>query len=129
MKRKTFLKSLVGAAAIAAIGLPVVAQATIKIGEINHYKRMAAFAGPYKLGIEMALEEVNAAGGVLGKPMEFIFRDDQGKPGQRQQAVEPHIRPLAHLYPQVLSRLPVPVRRKQVRSEKDHKPQNQIHHV
>ena len=39
MKRMTFLKGLVGAAAIAAIGLPVVAQETIKIGEINHYKR------------------------------------------------------------------------------------------
>ena len=52
MKRKTFLKSLVGAAAIAAVGLPALAEDTIKIGEINHYKRLAAFAGPYKLGIK-----------------------------------------------------------------------------
>ncbi len=88
MKRKTFLKSLVGAAAIAAVGLPAFAQETIKIGEINHYKRLAAFAGPYKLGIELALEEVNAAGGVLGKPLEFIFRDDQGKPGEAIKIAE-----------------------------------------
>lgn len=88
MKRKTFLKSLVGAAAIAAVGLPAFAQETIKIGEINHYKRMAAFAGPYKLGIEMALEEINADGGVLGKPLEFIFRDDQGKPGEAVKIAE-----------------------------------------
>jgi len=88
MKRKTFLKSLVGAAAIAAVGLPALAEDTIKIGEINHYKRLAAFAGPYKLGIEMALEEVNAAGGVLGKPLEFIFRDDQGKPGEAVKIAE-----------------------------------------
>ncbi|MGH1578220.1 ABC transporter substrate-binding protein [Planktotalea sp.] len=88
MKRQTFLKSLVGAAAIAAVGLPAFAADTIKIGEINHYKRLAAFAGPYKLGIELALEEVNAAGGVLGKPLEFIFRDDQGKPGEAVKIAE-----------------------------------------
>ena len=63
-------------------------QDTIKIGEINHYKRMAAFAGPYKNGIELALEEVNSAGGVMGKPLEFIFRDDQGKPGEAIKIAE-----------------------------------------
>jgi branched-chain amino acid transport system substrate-binding protein len=88
MHRKTFLKGLVGAAALAVTGLPVLAQDTIKIGEINHYKRMAAFAEPYKMGIELALEEVNAAGGVLGKPLEFIFRDDQGEPGEAIKIAE-----------------------------------------
>lgn len=56
-----------GAAALAVAGLPTLAQDMIKIGEIKHYKRMAAFAEPCKMGIELALEEVNAAGGVLGK--------------------------------------------------------------
>lgn len=88
MHRKTFLKGLVGAAALAVAGLPALAQDTIKIGEINHYKRMAAFAEPYKMGIELALEEVNAAGGVLGKPLEFIFRDDQGDPGEAIKIAE-----------------------------------------
>ena len=88
MHRKTFLKGLAGAAALAVAGLPAFAQDTIKIGEINHYKRMAAFAEPYKMGIELALEEVNAAGGVLGKPLEFIFRDDQGDPGEAIKIAE-----------------------------------------
>ena len=88
MHRKTFLKGRVGAAALAVTGLPALAQDTIKIGEINHYKRMAAFAEPYKMGIELALEEVNAAGGVLGKPLEFIFRDDQGEPGEAIKIAE-----------------------------------------
>jgi branched-chain amino acid transport system substrate-binding protein len=61
---------------------------TIKIGEINHYKRMAAFAGPYKQGIELGLEEANASGGVLNKKIEFIFRDDQGKPGEAVKIAE-----------------------------------------
>lgn len=76
------------AASIIAISGTVGAADTIKIGEINHYKRMAAFAGPYKQGIELALAEVNDAGGVLGKPLEFIFRDDQGKPGEAIKIAE-----------------------------------------
>ncbi len=91
MKRKTFLKSMLGV--VVAASLPMAAPAfaegdAIKIGEINHYKRLAAFAGPYKQGIELALEEVNGAGGVLGRPLEFIFRDDQGKPGEAIKIAE-----------------------------------------
>ena len=88
MQRKTFLKAMIATAALATMPLAAWAQDTIKIGEINHYKRLAAFAGPYKLGIELALEETNAAGGVLGKPLEFIFRDDQGEPGEAVKIAE-----------------------------------------
>lgn len=74
----------------AAFSVSSVAMAAdpIKIGEINHYKRMAAFAGPYKNGIELGLEEINDAGGVLGRPLEFIYRDDQGKPGEAIKIAE-----------------------------------------
>ena len=90
MKRKTFLKTLLGVATMAALPLASVATAqdAIVVGEINHYKRLAAFTGPYKQGIELALEEVNAAGGVLGRPLEFIFRDDQGEPGEAIKIAE-----------------------------------------
>ena len=90
MKRKTFLKSLLGVTVAVALpfATPSVAQEAIKIGEINHYKRLAAFAGPYKQGIELALEEINASGGVLGRPLEFIFRDDQGEPGEAIKIAE-----------------------------------------
>ena len=88
MQRKTFLRAMIASAALAAMPLATWAQDTIKIGEINHYKRLAAFAGPYKKGIELALEETNAAGGVLGKPLEFIFRDDQGEPGEAVKIAE-----------------------------------------
>lgn len=90
MKRKAFLKTLLGITALATIPFAAPAQAedAIVIGEINHYKRLAAFAGPYKQGIELALEEVNAAGGVMGRPLEFIFRDDQGKPGEAIKIAE-----------------------------------------
>ncbi|MEQ5843693.1 ABC transporter substrate-binding protein [Paraburkholderia acidicola] len=57
------------------------AQQTIKIGEINSYKAQPAFLGPYKNGWNLALDQVNAAGGVLGKQLEVVSRDDNGNPG------------------------------------------------
>ncbi|MBT4889528.1 MAG: ABC transporter substrate-binding protein [Rhodospirillales bacterium] len=86
-----FQKIVLGLVASAMFGLSTfAAQAAdpIIIGEINHYKRMAAFANPYKDGIELGLAEVNAAGGVLGRPLEFIYRDDQGKPGEAIKIAE-----------------------------------------
>ncbi|WP_232512028.1 ABC transporter substrate-binding protein [Herbaspirillum sp. meg3] len=64
------------------------AQATIKIGEINSYKAQPAFLEPYRHGWEMALEEINASGGVLGKKLEVIARDDNGNPGDSVRVAE-----------------------------------------
>ncbi|MDT2071385.1 MAG: ABC transporter substrate-binding protein [Planktomarina sp.] len=89
MKRSTFLKGLASTAALALTPLAAVAEdGPIIVGEINHYKRMAAFAGPYKQGIELAIEQINAGGGVLDRPLEFIFRDDQGEPGEAVKIAE-----------------------------------------
>lgn len=86
MLRRTVLAT---AAALALAPAAALAQDdTIKVGEINHYKRMAAFAEPYKMGIELALSEINADGGVLGKDLEFIFRDDQGDPAEAVKIAE-----------------------------------------
>jgi branched-chain amino acid transport system substrate-binding protein len=57
------------------------AQQTIKIGEINSYKAQPAFLRPYKHGWNLALDEVNASGGVLGKKLEVVSRDDNANPG------------------------------------------------
>ena len=90
MNRNTFLKGLLGSLAFGSLslGTALYASDAIVVGEINHYKRMAAFAGPYKQGIELGLEEINAAGGVNGRPLEFIFRDDQGEPGEAVKIAE-----------------------------------------
>jgi branched-chain amino acid transport system substrate-binding protein len=81
---------LAGVSAIiaASLALPVAAQDTIKIGELNSYKIFAAFLEPYKKGMELAVEEVNAAGGVLGKKIEVISRDDNGNPADAVRAAE-----------------------------------------
>ena len=67
---------------------PVHAQDVIKIGEINSYKAQPAFLEPYKKGMELAVEEINAAGGLNGKKVQLITRDDNGSPGDAVRAAE-----------------------------------------
>jgi branched-chain amino acid transport system substrate-binding protein len=64
------------------------AQETIKIGELNSYKTVPAFLEPYKKAWELAVEEVNAAGGINGKKLEVVSRDDNGTPGDAVRAAE-----------------------------------------
>ena len=62
---------------------PVAAQdkPPIRIGEINSYTGpAAAFTHSYRDGLNMAVEEINASGGVLGRKLEILFRDDNFSP-------------------------------------------------
>ena len=73
---------------VAALSSQVLAQDTIKIGELNSYKSQPAFLDPYKKGMDLAIEEINAKGGVLGKRLELISRDDGANPGEAVRAAE-----------------------------------------
>ncbi len=81
---------LIALVAVAATALSVRAHAqdTIKIGELNSYKSQPAFLEPYKRGIELAVDEINKSGGVLGKKLEVISRDDGGNPGDAVRVAE-----------------------------------------
>ncbi|MGA8615028.1 MAG: ABC transporter substrate-binding protein [Xanthobacteraceae bacterium] len=68
--------------------MPAGAQGTIRIGELNSYKSQPAFLEPYRKGWEMAVEEINAAGGVLGKKLEIVSRDDGANPGDAVRAAD-----------------------------------------
>lgn len=68
--------------------MPAWAQGVIKIGEINSYKAQPAFLEPYKKGMELAVEQVNAAGGIAGKKLQLIVRDDNATPGDAVRAAE-----------------------------------------
>lgn len=83
-------KLLAGVAALVGLSMvaPASAQAPIKIGELNSYKVFPAFLEPYKKGWELAVEEVNAAGGVLGRKIEVASRDDNGNPGDAVRVAE-----------------------------------------
>ena len=82
------LRSLVGIFLL-AVSACVLAQATVKIGEINSYKAQPAFLEPYKKGWQMAVDEANAQGGVLGgQKIEVISRDDGATPGDAVRVAE-----------------------------------------
>ncbi|HMA88594.1 MAG TPA: ABC transporter substrate-binding protein [Burkholderiales bacterium] len=60
----------------------------IRIGELNSYKVFPAFLEPYKKGWQLALEEINASGGVDGRKLEVVSRDDGGDPGTAVRVAE-----------------------------------------
>ena len=74
--------------AIAAAGMTnsAFAEDIIKIGEINSYSLLPAFTEPYRKGWQLAVEEINAAGGVNGKKIAVVSKDDGGKPADAQTA-------------------------------------------
>lgn len=84
------MKSMLFGAAVAAViaASAASAQTPIRIGEINSYKAQAAFLEPYRRGMELAVEEVNAAGGVAGRKLEVVTRDDNANPGDAVRMAE-----------------------------------------
>ncbi len=77
---KSWLLGVCTVALGATSALSVQAQAPIRIGEINSYSAIPQFTQPYKQGWQLAVEEINASGGLLGRKVEVIARDDAGKP-------------------------------------------------
>ncbi|MGB1025246.1 MAG: ABC transporter substrate-binding protein [Rhodospirillaceae bacterium] len=82
--RRRVLAGATGLALGSALSGPFIGRAKaaepIKIGEINSYSRIPAFTEPYRKGWTMALEQINGAGGIMGRQIEVISRDDGGKP-------------------------------------------------
>jgi branched-chain amino acid transport system substrate-binding protein len=87
MARRFMSLLLILLSAWASTAQHAVAQ-TIKLGEINEYKQFPAFLEPYRKGMELAVEEINGAGGVLGKKIEVVSRDDNGVPGDAVRVAE-----------------------------------------
>ena len=78
--RRTALKFMGGAAAATAFGGRLSAADPIKIG------LSAAFSGPnasagqaLQRGAELAMEEINSAGGVMGRQLTLVIRDNEHK--------------------------------------------------
>lgn len=86
----TINRWVITSAVLWAAGSALTAQAqnVIKIGEVNSYKAQPAFLEPYRKGLELAVDQINAAGGVNGKKLELVIRDDNGNPGDAVRAAE-----------------------------------------
>jgi branched-chain amino acid transport system substrate-binding protein len=85
--RRVLLAGLV-AAALAPSGALAQDQGPIKIGELNSYSRWAAFMAPYRNGWRLAQEEINAQGGVNGRRLEIISRDDGATTGDATRVAD-----------------------------------------
>lgn len=88
MKGSRVLTVLMAAVVGVSLSVSAAAQDTLKIGEINSYKTQPAFLGPYKNGMDLAVEEINKAGGINGKQVELVIRDDNSNTGDAVRAVE-----------------------------------------
>jgi len=84
--RKNLSRRTFAGAAIAALTLfaaPAFAQETIKIGLIASLSGPSSKSGEaITRGMSLAIEEINKDGGVLGKHLELVRRDDEGNPGK-----------------------------------------------
>jgi len=76
MKRLLLLLAL-------AAALPAHAQETIKIGLVTALSGQSARAGEaITRGLQVAIDEINARGGVLKKKLELVRRDDEATPAK-----------------------------------------------
>jgi len=76
------------AVVVGVVWLAAAAAQPVKLGELNSYKTFPAFLEPYKKGMELAVAEINAGGGVLGRPLELVIRDDNGNAGDAVRVAE-----------------------------------------
>ena len=83
--------SLFALAAVTALSLPNGLRAAdpIKVGEYASLTgKEASFGQSSHKGLTLAFEEINAAGGVLDRPIQLLSEDNQTKPGESATAVK-----------------------------------------
>ncbi|MFT4117551.1 ABC transporter substrate-binding protein [Bradyrhizobium sp.] len=85
MRARNYVVGAAFALLAGGLGHSALAQ-DIKIGEINSYSLLPSFTEPYRKGWQLAVEEINAAGGINGKKLVVISKDDGGKPADAQTA-------------------------------------------
>jgi branched-chain amino acid transport system substrate-binding protein len=84
-KFQSFLASLL--VGVGVLNLPLAWAQTppavkpIRIGMIGPFTGPSSdFGVPMLRGAQLAVEEINAVGGYLGRPLELVIKDDEGKP-------------------------------------------------
>ena len=86
MLSKSLPLSLIG---LGLLAVGAQAQETVKIGVIQPLTGSVAYNGTTDInGSKLALDEINAKGGVLGKKLELVIEDGQCKPANSVNAAE-----------------------------------------
>lgn len=79
VSRRTLLKGAAGSAVLAGIGMPAIVRAQGDAIRIGHLTPLTGFLGPLgeyaQMGVKLAQEEINASGGVMGRPIELVMED------------------------------------------------------
>ena len=89
MKSLPTLRHLAALAGLFAASVSLHAAEPIKIGEYASLTgKEAGFGQTSHHGVVLALEEINAAGGVLGRKLELAYEDNQTKSGESATAVK-----------------------------------------
>ncbi len=88
LSRRSVVGGALKVAGLMMAGSAGAQQGVIRVGELNSYGRMAAFCIPYRNAMQMAVDEINQAGGVLGSKLEFIFRDDGATPADASRVAD-----------------------------------------
>ncbi len=79
---KRWITAIVGTATLCmALGVQAQSGQTLKIGVIGPFTGPSSDFGILMLqGVQLAVEEINAVGGYMGRPYELVIKDDQGNP-------------------------------------------------
>ena len=89
MKRRPFIATLVSLAVLGWLSSPATAQKVVKIGDLGSKVGVFEGYGKYQsMMIQMAVDELNARGGVLGHKIEMISEDDDTKPAPAVRKAE-----------------------------------------
>jgi ABC-type branched-subunit amino acid transport system substrate-binding protein len=82
ISRRTFLKAGAGAALTSTLPMPAVLAADpVRIGVVQPFSGgLELFGNQAKLGLDLAMGEINASGGILGRPLELAYEDDKTDP-------------------------------------------------
>src|SRR3989454_9610698 len=89
MRNRTVLAVLGSFALLAGLAAPAAAQKVVKIGDLGSKVGVFEGYGKYQtMAIQLAVEELNAKGGVLGHKVEIISEDDETKPGPAVRKAE-----------------------------------------
>ncbi|MEH0739906.1 ABC transporter substrate-binding protein [Vibrio cholerae] len=83
---KKWVRQGLGLSALAAASLTAfstIAQEPIKVGLVAALSGQSAKSGEaITRGLEIAIDEINEGGGVLGRPLELVRRDDESNPSK-----------------------------------------------
>src|SRR6267154_2002996 len=75
--------ALLATAATTVLAIPAKADDTVKLGLVAAMSGQSAKSGEAIVrGLSLAIDEINAKGGLLGKKVELLVRDDESNPAK-----------------------------------------------